>query len=60
MYIINNEQCKTSLTLVDLNPVELNYYLFKNSCNDKINAMEVVLILPKGLAEFAFQTKQKM
>ena len=25
---LNNEQCKTRPALTDLNPVELNYYLF--------------------------------
>ena len=33
---LNNKQCKTRLALIDLNPVELNYYLFMIAL-DKFN-----------------------
>ena len=39
----NNEQCKTRLTLIDLNPIELKYYLFMislNKCNANCSAAD--------------------
>ena len=42
---LNNEQCKTRPTLIDLNPVEFNYYQFMISldkCNGSCNALTKV------------------
>ena len=40
---LNNEQCKTRLTFIDVNPVELKYYLFMISldkCNGSCNIID--------------------
>ena len=39
---LNNEQCKTRSTLINLNPFELNYYPFMISldkCNESCNTL---------------------
>ena len=40
---LNNETCMTRATLIDLNPVELNYYSFMISltnCNGRFNVVD--------------------
>ena len=51
---LNNEQCETRTALIDLNPVELNYYQFMISL-DKCNGS--CSILTVYLAKFVSQNK---
>ena len=42
MYVIKNVQCKMRIFLIDLNPVELKYYLYtitSDKCNGSCNAL---------------------
>ena len=41
--LLINEQCKTSLTIIDLNLIELKYYSFMislNKCNGSYNSVD--------------------
>ena len=54
---LNNETCMARPTLIDLNPVELNYYPFLISL-DKCNKV-VILLITYLLLKYVFRSKTK-
>ena len=54
MFVLNNESCMIRPTIIDLNPVELNYYPFiisldkrSGSCNAAYDLSTKICVLSK-------------
>ena len=55
--LLINDPCLPRPTLIDLNPIELNYYPFMITLE---NVMEVVILLIIYLQKYVFKIKQNM
>ena len=53
---LNTKSCMTMPTHVDLNPVQLNYYLFMVV---QMNVIKIVMLLRAWLQKYVFRVKKK-